>query len=94
MGRARRDSIEDGPPLRLRIPASLAVVVVGAAATLALSVAACEVTTPMPPPELDAGQLSKLGDGGLDSTLGDGNGQADDAGSLDASVAPDTPQGR
>lgn len=93
MARTRSDS-SDCTPLRLRIPASLAVVVMGTSATVVMTFAACEVTPMPPPPELDAGQLSKVFDGGLDSAVSDGNGQADDAttpGPADA--PPDTPQG-
>ena len=51
-------------PPRLRIPAMLAVALVGCAAVLALAVAGCEAK-PLPEPT-DAGQLSKLGDAGID----------------------------
>lgn len=96
MARTRTDSIEHVPPLRLRIPASLAVALVGASASVAMSIASCEVTPPVPPPELDAGQLSKVRDGGVDSVLADGNDHDEDAatpGPIDAYVPPDTPTG-
>lgn len=65
-------------PLRLRIPAALAVAAIGTAAAIALSFGGCE-HEPLPPEPTDAGQLSQLGDaevdgGELDSAAPDAGG--------------------
>jgi hypothetical protein len=94
------DPIDSAPPLRLRIPASLAIVVLGASTTIAMSFAACE-TSPIPPPPADAGQLDKRSDAGPDGSLADGEDPVADADStsgdapilVDAFVPPDTPHG-
>ena len=92
---------------RLHIPTTLVVVIAGSAATAGMVLAACE-EAPMPDP-IDAGQLSKIRDAGLDSRAdskasADGSVLADashdaapdarpDARVLDAYVPPDTPHG-
>lgn len=73
--------------LRLRVPASLAVTVVGASATLAMSFVGCE-SSPVPPPPADAGQLQKKYDAGPDSVT-DGT-----AALVDALVADGSPDAR
>jgi len=68
MARTRTDSNESVPPLRLRIPPSLAIIVLGGAASLAMSFVACE-ESPIPPPPADAGQIEKRDDAGPDSSF-------------------------
>lgn len=85
MVRARPESA----PFRLRMPASLAVTLVGASATVAMTIVGCE-SSPIPPPA-DAGQLDKRSDAELDTT--DGNHQLADATLADGSpdARPDAP---
>jgi hypothetical protein len=99
MARKRTDSSESTAPLRLRIPPSLAVVLVGASATVAISFGACDPSPEPPPP--DAGELSKTSDAGPDTALADGDDPLD-AGAGDApgvlidapvDAPPDTPHG-
>jgi len=68
MARTRTDSNESVTPLRLRIPPSLAIAVLGGAASLALSFVACE-ESPIPPPPADAGQIEKRDDAGPDTSF-------------------------
>jgi hypothetical protein len=105
MARKRTDSSESVTPLRLRVPASLAVAVLGGAATVAMSFGACDPTPTPEPDPVDAGELSKTSDAGTDTSLADGDDPMADAGTpdtprpvdaaplLDAYVPPDTPQG-
>lgn len=91
------------PPLRLRVPASLAVALLGASASVAVTIVGCDE---VPPDPIDAGELNKLLDAGVD---GNDGGQGSDAAILvtpdggvqpmadasvppaDAFVPPDTP---
>lgn len=79
MARSRDDRKTDASkPLRLRVPAALAVALLGASATVAMSIGGCEETIREP---ADAGQLSKeridaeVDDGGI---AGDGRELDDD----------------
>lgn len=105
MSRLRDASTTSKPPLRLRVPASLAVALLGASATVAMTFGGCEAGVPDP---VDAGQLDKPFDGGIDAAdSGSGSATETDASlpepdaavqpapdaAVDASVpdAPDTP---
>jgi hypothetical protein len=78
-------------PLRLRIPASIAVAVVGASATIAMSFGGCDESTPDP---IDAGgPIDRVRDAG--DELPDSGGGSDGSGGqlADAAVpTPDTPR--
>jgi hypothetical protein len=85
-------------PLRLRIPASLAVALLGTSATVAVSLGSCQEDT-MPDP-IDAGVIDRRFDGGLDGNGGTGiDGELADAdvdspdGPVDAATdaRPDAP---
>jgi len=52
-------------PLRLRIPAALAIAAIGIVGAIGLSFGGCE-HEPLPPEPTDAGQLSQLGDAAID----------------------------
>ncbi len=94
MTRSTKDgALREKAPLRLRIPASLAVAVVGASATIAMSFGGCQENTPEP---IDAGgPIDRVGDAGVDDMDIDG-GFGDDGGIgalADAAVpTPDAPR--
>jgi hypothetical protein len=74
-------------PLRLRIPAALAVTVLGAGAAITMQFVGCEET---PPDPIDAGQLGKnTRDASIDGSTSDAPQDA----MRDAYVPPDTPIG-
>jgi len=80
-------SLDDRKPLRLRVPASLAVAVLGASATVVMATHGCtEHSTPDP---VDAGMIEKRGDGGVDGAAGQ-DGELADASidNPDAAVVP------
>lgn len=89
MNRSTKDGApREKPPWRLRIPASLAVAVVGTSATIAMSFGGCQETKPDP---VDAGPIDRIRDAGADAV-----GELDDGstgGFADAGVeTPDAPR--
>lgn len=91
MSRSRTDSSTTSkPPLRLRVPSSLAVALLGASASVAMTVGACDDSIPEP---VDAGQINKRFDAGVDaSDAGSETGQGSDAAVAlgpDAGATPD-----
>jgi hypothetical protein len=87
MARKRTESSDAITPLRLRIPASLAIAFLGASATAVMAIGACD-PTPEPPPQPDAGELSKTSDAGPDTVLADGDDPLVDASLVDGAIAP------
>jgi hypothetical protein len=67
MGRSRTDSNASKPALRLRVPASLAVALLGASTTVAMTIGGCDE---VPPEPVDAGAITKLFDAGVDGDEG------------------------
>ena len=83
---ARSNSSRETPanaPLRLRVPAALAVAVLGASATVTLSFGGCQ-EDPIPEP-IDAGPIDRRIDAGLEEPA-----SGSDA-ALDAAVDADAP---
>src|SRR5688572_9573918 len=94
MTRSTKDGVlREKAPLRLRIPASLAVALVGASATIAMSFGGCQQSTPDP---IDAGgPIDRVRDAGADDTGPDDGPDSD--GGIDGQLAdaavptPDAP---